>query len=53
MILYFGALFTKHYALKNGGTITPTEYAVTVEKVEIETGKKPVQNIHDRTVKKG
>ena len=44
-ILYFGAVFTKNYALKYRGSITPKEYAVTEEKEEKETGKKPVQKI--------
>lgn len=41
-ILYFGAVFTKNYALKYRGSIKPNEYAVTEIKEERETGKKPV-----------
>src|SRR5690348_137061 len=42
MILYFGAVFTKAYALKQGVQIEPNDYAVTVQQEEKETGKKPV-----------
>ena len=43
LILYFGAEFTKAYAVKYGLPIYPNEYAVTVKQVEVETGKKSVQ----------
>lgn len=42
MILYFGAVFTKAYALKKGIEIEPNHYAVTVVEEQRETGKKPV-----------
>ncbi len=42
LILYFGAEFTKAYAVKYGLPIYPNDYAVTVKQVEVETGKKPV-----------
>ena len=42
LILYFGAEFTKAYAIKYGIPIYPNEYAVTIKQVEVETGKKPV-----------
>ena len=42
IILYFGAVFTKAYALKQGEIIEPNHYAVTVEEAQIETGKKPI-----------
>jgi membrane protein len=42
-ILYFGAEFTKSYAIKFGSEIHPNEYAVTAQQVEIETGKKSIQ----------
>jgi membrane protein len=42
IILYFGAEFTKNYALEYGAPIHPSEYAVTVEQVEVEKGQKPI-----------
>ncbi|MFL5787051.1 MAG: YihY/virulence factor BrkB family protein, partial [Flavisolibacter sp.] len=42
-ILYFGAEFTKSYAIKFGSEIHPNEYAVTAQQVQIETGKKSIQ----------
>jgi membrane protein len=44
IILYFGAVFTKAYALKYGEAIRPNEYAVVTEKMEIEKGNKPIEN---------
>ncbi len=43
IILYFGAEFTKAYAMKYGSEIHPSEYAVTMKQVEVETGKQSVQ----------
>ena len=43
IILYLGAEFTKHYALKYGEAIHPNDYAVTTKQVEIETGHDTVQ----------
>jgi membrane protein len=43
MILYFGAEFTKAYAVEYGDQINPREYAVTVKQVEIEKGKMSIQ----------
>jgi membrane protein len=43
IILYFGAEFTKAYAVAYGAPIHPAEYAVTTKQVEVETGKKTVQ----------
>ena len=43
IILYFGAEFTKAYALKYGEEIHPSEYAVTTREVEIEQGKRSIQ----------
>ncbi len=43
IILYFGAEFTKAYALQFGEEIHPSEYAVTTKQVEVETGKQSVQ----------
>jgi membrane protein len=43
IILYFGAEFTKAFAIKYGSEIHPDEYAVTTKTVEVETGKKSIQ----------
>ncbi len=43
MILYFGAEFTKAYALKYGAAIHPNDYAVTTKQVEVEKGRKTIQ----------
>jgi len=43
IILYFGAEFTKAYAVQYGHPIYPSEYAVTVEQVEVEKGKISLQ----------
>ncbi|MBD0295145.1 MAG: YihY/virulence factor BrkB family protein [Flavisolibacter sp.] len=37
MILYFGAEFTKAYAMKYGSEIKPNEYTVTVQVVQVES----------------
>ena len=42
-ILYFGAEFTKAYALEYGSEILPAEYAVTTKQVEVETGNQSIQ----------
>lgn len=43
IILYFGAEFTKALAVKYGSNIHPDEYAVTTKTIEVEVGKKSVQ----------
>jgi membrane protein len=43
MILYFGAEFTKAFAVKYGTKIHPNAYAVTTREVEVETGDDSVQ----------
>lgn len=43
IILYFGAEFTKAYAMRYGSEIRPNEYTVIATTVEIEQGKKSVQ----------
>ncbi len=43
IILYFGAEFTKAYAIKYGSEIHPSEYAVTTKQVEVEMGKQTLQ----------
>ena len=44
IILYFGAEFTKAYAVKYGSEIHPNHYAVTTKLVEVETGDKSIQS---------
>lgn len=43
IILYFGAEFTKAYAVQYGEPIHPNSYAVTTKQVEVETGNVSVQ----------
>jgi membrane protein len=43
IILYYGAEFTKAYAMKYGSEITPNKYTVIAKKVEVEQGKQSVQ----------
>ncbi|HEY0058997.1 MAG TPA: YihY/virulence factor BrkB family protein [Flavisolibacter sp.] len=45
IILYFGAEFTKAYALKYGAAIHPSAHAVTVKSVEVEGGNKSIQQM--------
>lgn len=42
-ILYFGAEFTKYYAVKHGSEIRPNDYAVMIQDVQVETNKTTVQ----------
>lgn len=44
VILYFGAEFTKAYALKYGSVIKPDKYAVTIRSVEVESGENSIQD---------
>lgn len=44
IILYFGAEFTKAYAVQYGSEIHPNEYAVTTKIVEVETGSQSIQS---------
>ncbi|RYG42972.1 MAG: YihY/virulence factor BrkB family protein, partial [Chitinophagaceae bacterium] len=39
IILYFGAAFTRAYAVESGSKIYPNHYAVWIEQVEVESGK--------------
>lgn len=52
IILYFGAEFTKAYAVKYGAAIHPNDYAVTTKQVEVETGKKTIQEKEKVVTKK-
>jgi membrane protein len=51
MILYFGAEFTKAYAMRFGSQIYPDNYAVTTKTVEVETGKKTIQDKENSQIK--
>jgi membrane protein len=42
IILYFGAEFTKAYAVATGSEIRPSHYAVSTKQIEIETGNRPI-----------
>src|SRR5450631_3392587 len=52
MILYYGAEFTKFYAVEFGDQIKPMDYAVTVRQVEEEKGKMSVQQKEKTSTKK-
>ncbi len=52
IILYFGAEFTKAYTMKYGSVIRPDKYAVTVQRVEIESGESSVQDNEKRAGEK-
>lgn len=43
IILYFGAEFTKAYAVEFGAPIHPSPYAVTMQQVEVEKGSRVVE----------
>jgi len=49
VILYFGAEFTKAYALKYGSVIKPKDYAVTIQTVQIESDEGSVQQNEENT----
>jgi membrane protein len=53
-ILYFGAEFTKEYAIKYGRGITPSSYAVLVKQTELEidpdTGKRELVKKHNEPI---
>jgi membrane protein len=51
IILYFGAEFTKAYALKYGDEIRPYEYTVVAKTVEVEQGQQTIQQA-EKNVKK-
>jgi membrane protein len=51
IILYFGAEFTKAYAVKYGSEIHPNHYAVTTKTVEVETGQQSIQKTDAANIK--
>lgn len=50
LILYFGAEFTKAYAIAYGSEIYPAHYAVTTKEVEVESGNKSIQDNHPEII---
>lgn len=48
VILYFGAEFTKAYAVEFGAAIHPNEYAVITRQVEVEEGKGSIQQVENK-----
>ena len=49
VILYFGAEFTKAFAIKFGAPIRPNDYAVVTKTIEIDDGKKSLQQSDKET----
>jgi membrane protein len=45
IILYFGAEFTKAYAVNYGSDILPNHYAVATKEVEVEQGRSSIQEV--------
>lgn len=45
IILYFGAEFTKAWAIAYGHEIHPNHYAVTMKEIEVETGNGSIQEV--------
>lgn len=50
MILYFGAVFTHVYAAHSGSRIYPSNYAVWVQEIEIESVKSIEEQPEEKTV---
>ena len=50
MILYFGAAFTHAYAIHKGSRIYPSNYAVWVQLIEVESQKSIQQQPEEKTV---
>jgi membrane protein len=48
IVLYFGAEFTKAYAVKYGAKMEPKEYAVTIQSIQVESGASTVQQNEKR-----
>jgi membrane protein len=48
-ILYFGAAFTRAYALHKGSNIYPNNYAVWIKEVELEN-KASIHAIKNKTI---
>ncbi len=48
MILFFGAAFTREYAVYRGSKIYPNDYAVWVQQIEVES-EKSIQKLPEET----
>jgi len=48
MILYFGAEFTRVYAMHTGSQIYPDDYAVWVKQIEVESKKSLQQQPYEK-----
>jgi membrane protein len=53
MILYFGAVFTRAYAMQSGSNIYPNKYAVWVQQVEVQTQESIQKTPTKKTVVEG
>jgi membrane protein len=53
MILYFGAVFTRAYAMQTGSHIYPNNYAVWVEEVEVQSQQSLQKQPEKKTVVEG
>src|SRR5688500_4762758 len=51
IILFFGAEFTKSYAVQMGSEIYPAQYAVKNRNVEVEEGKGSITRVHKEDTK--
>jgi membrane protein len=49
-ILYFGAVYTRVYAIHKGSQIYPDDYAVWIEQVEVESEKSVQEQPEKKTV---
>jgi membrane protein len=53
IILYFGAIFTRAYAIQSGSNIYPNNYAVWVEQVEVQSQESIQKHPGKKTVVEG
>lgn len=53
IILYFGAVFTRAYAMQTGSNIYPNNYAVWVEQVEVQSQESLQKQPEKKTVVEG
>jgi membrane protein len=52
VLVYFGAEFTKSFAMQLGNPIRPADYAVTVKEIEEEKGNMTIQEKESLPAKK-
>jgi membrane protein len=53
IILYFGAVFTRAFAMQSGSNIYPNNYAVWVEQVEVQSQESIQKHPGKKTVVEG